>query len=60
MQTPGKRLPDQTKAMFKQQVLDLLLKMLGISHTKVSFASATSSFLLADSYPLQNTKVGNA
>lgn len=33
-QTPGKRLPEQTRAVFQEQVMNLLLKMLGISHTK--------------------------
>ncbi|KAL8291281.1 hypothetical protein RQP46_002259 [Phenoliferia psychrophenolica] len=32
--TPGKRLPAQTRQLFQQQVMDLLLKMLGISHTR--------------------------
>ncbi|KAK4699639.1 hypothetical protein P7C70_g6621, partial [Phenoliferia sp. Uapishka_3] len=32
--TPGKRLPAQTRGLFQQQVQDLLLKMLGISHTR--------------------------
>ncbi|PLW16757.1 hypothetical protein PCANC_12310 [Puccinia coronata f. sp. avenae] len=32
--TPGKRLPSVTRAQFVDQVLDVLLKMLGISHTK--------------------------
>ncbi|ORY59909.1 pleiotropic drug resistance ABC transporter [Leucosporidium creatinivorum] len=32
--TPGKRLPNQSAAEFKRQVLDLLVNMLGISHTK--------------------------
>ncbi|PLW16746.1 hypothetical protein PCANC_12305 [Puccinia coronata f. sp. avenae] len=31
---PATRLPNQTKADFQQKVLDLLLRMLGISHTK--------------------------
>jgi len=31
---PATRLPNQSKADFQQQVLDLLLRMLGISHTK--------------------------
>lgn len=31
---PAKRLPQQTKQDFQRQVLDLLLRMLGISHTK--------------------------
>ncbi|KAA1138815.1 hypothetical protein PGTUg99_015044 [Puccinia graminis f. sp. tritici] len=31
---PATRLPQQTKSDFQQQVLDLLLRMLGISHTK--------------------------
>ncbi|WAR53515.1 hypothetical protein PtB15_3B23 [Puccinia triticina] len=32
--TPGKLLPSVTRAQFVDQVLDVLLKMLGISHTK--------------------------
>ncbi|KAA1076269.1 hypothetical protein PGT21_036470 [Puccinia graminis f. sp. tritici] len=32
--TPGKLLPSVTRAQFADQVLDVLLKMLGISHTK--------------------------
>lgn len=32
--TPGKLLPEQTRAQFKEQVLDLLVNMLGIAHTK--------------------------
>lgn len=31
--TPGKLLPNETKASFKKQTLETLLKMLGISHT---------------------------
>ncbi|KAI9613839.1 hypothetical protein H4Q26_009689 [Puccinia striiformis f. sp. tritici PST-130] len=31
---PATRLPQQTKSQFQQQVLELLLRMLGISHTK--------------------------
>ncbi|SCV67921.1 BQ2448_42 [Microbotryum intermedium] len=34
LKTPGKRLPDETAAAFKKNVLDLLTNMLGISHTK--------------------------
>ncbi|POW01968.1 hypothetical protein PSTT_12114 [Puccinia striiformis] len=33
-QGPATRLPQQTKSQFQQQVLELLLRMLGISHTK--------------------------
>ncbi|KAH9815156.1 pleiotropic drug resistance ABC transporter [Melampsora americana] len=35
--TPAKRLPNQTKKLFKAQVLELLLKMLGITHTKDTY-----------------------
>ncbi|EGG01226.1 uncharacterized protein MELLADRAFT_39264 [Melampsora larici-populina 98AG31] len=35
--TPAKRLPDETKKIFKAKVLDLLLRMLGISHTKDTY-----------------------
>ncbi|KAK4052255.1 ATP-binding cassette transporter snq2 [Microbotryomycetes sp. JL221] len=34
LKTPGRRLPDQSQADFKENVLELILKMLGISHTK--------------------------
>ncbi|SCZ91281.1 BZ3500_MvSof-1268-A1-R1_Chr1-2g01305 [Microbotryum saponariae] len=34
LKTPGKRLPDESAAEFKKNVLDLLTNMLGISHTK--------------------------
>jgi len=33
LKTPGKMLPDETKASFRQSVLETTLKMLGISHT---------------------------
>ncbi|KAG0143497.1 hypothetical protein CROQUDRAFT_81007 [Cronartium quercuum f. sp. fusiforme G11] len=32
--TPAKRLPNQTQKLFREQVRNLLLRMLGISHTK--------------------------
>ncbi|PLW22332.1 hypothetical protein PCASD_11177 [Puccinia coronata f. sp. avenae] len=32
--TPASRLPEQTKSDFKRQLLDLLLRMYGITHTK--------------------------
>ncbi|KAG0143493.1 hypothetical protein CROQUDRAFT_48718 [Cronartium quercuum f. sp. fusiforme G11] len=34
LKIPSKRLPNQTKKLFKEKTLDLLLRMLGISHTK--------------------------
>lgn len=38
--TPAKRLPNQTKKLFKAQVLDLLLQMLGITHTKDTYVGS--------------------
>ncbi|KAH9823546.1 ABC-2 type transporter-domain-containing protein [Melampsora americana] len=35
--TPAKRLPDETKKIFKTKILNLLLRMLGISHTKNTY-----------------------
>ncbi|KAK4046639.1 ATP-binding cassette transporter snq2 [Microbotryomycetes sp. JL201] len=34
LKTPGKRLPDESQQHFKDTVLELILKMLGISHTR--------------------------
>ena len=34
LKTPGKLLPGQTKKTFNNDVMELLLRMLGISHTK--------------------------
>ncbi|BGP44752.1 ATP-binding cassette transporter snq2 [Rhodotorula kratochvilovae] len=34
VKTPGKLLPGKTKAQFNQEVMELFLRMLGISHTK--------------------------
>ncbi|EGF98878.1 uncharacterized protein MELLADRAFT_40565, partial [Melampsora larici-populina 98AG31] len=38
--TPAKRLPNQTKKLFKAQVLEVLLKMLGIPHTKDTYVGS--------------------
>jgi ABC-type multidrug transport system ATPase subunit len=40
--TPGKRLPSVTRTQFVDQVMDVLLKMLGISHTKNTRKSIVS------------------
>lgn len=32
--TPAKRLPEETKRSFREEVLSLLLKMLNIEHTR--------------------------
>lgn len=34
LKTPGKLLPGQTRKQFDNEVLDLLLRMLGITHTR--------------------------
>ncbi|KAG0141461.1 hypothetical protein CROQUDRAFT_68265 [Cronartium quercuum f. sp. fusiforme G11] len=38
--TPAKRLPNQTEKHFKSQVRDLLLRMLGIAHTKNTYVGS--------------------
>ena len=34
LKTPGRLLEDQTRGQFREQVLELLLRMLGMTHTK--------------------------
>ncbi|EGG01152.1 uncharacterized protein MELLADRAFT_92660 [Melampsora larici-populina 98AG31] len=53
--TPAKRLPEDTKKIFKAKVLDLLLRMLGIAHTKDTCLHIFSS----THYPSWIPNVGN-
>ncbi|KAI9610870.1 hypothetical protein H4Q26_008714 [Puccinia striiformis f. sp. tritici PST-130] len=45
---PATRLPQQTKSQFQRQVLELLLRMLGISHTKNTLVGNAASVLAWD------------